>query len=444
MPAAGGATGVCPDSNRAAMQREESAVSGERADAETFQAMNDKLDSKPAGPLLAIAANTSWSLVNFRTNLLARLQEEGYRLVALVPEDEGVEGLRALGLDVVPISVQSRGVSITADLRLLARYWRALGKLKPAAFLGYTVKPNIYGTIAARLRGIPAVNNITGLGTGFGAGGALERIVSTLYRLALRQSRAVFFLNSEDRAIFVTRKLVRPEQAILLPGEGIDLEHFSPQPRTGPTELTFLLAARLIWEKGVGEYVAAARQLRARGKPMRFRLLGFVDPADKSAVPSSDLEAWEREGLVEFGGAASDVRPHIAAADCVVLPSWYKEGVPRVLMEAAAMERPIITTDAPGCRETVDDGQNGFLCEAASVDSLVEAMSKIAERSEDARRAMGRAGRAKMERRFDEELVIANILARLGDILRPRKREPRRKASGRLMKQRFPGRQYSP
>lgn len=378
--------------------------------------MNDKLES--AGPLLVIAANTSWSLVNFRRNLLSRLQEEGYRLVALVPEDEGIERLRALGLDVLPIPVQSRGVSVTADLRLLARYWRALGELKPAAFLSYTIKPNIYGTIAARIRGIPAINNITGLGTGFGAGGALEWIVSTLYRMALRQSRAVFFLNRDDRGLFVARKLVRAEQAILLPGEGIDLERFTPQPRTGPPELTFLLAARLIWEKGVGEYVAAARHIRERGESTRFRLLGFVDPADKSAVRSSDLEAWEKEGLIEFGGAASDVRPHIAAADCIVLPSWYKEGVPRVLMEAAAMERPIITTDSPGCRETVDDGQNGFLCKPASADSLVEAMAKIVALPDDARCEMGRAGRAKMERTFDEAIVIETFLATLRDVLR--------------------------
>lgn len=379
---------------------------------------NSSRDPGNAGPVLAIAANTSWSLVNFRKNLLCRLQEDGFRLIALVPEDEGIDALRQLGLDVWPMPVQSRGTSVAADLKLLWEYWRALGELRPSTFVGYTIKPNIYGTIAARLRGIPAVANITGLGSGFGAGGALEWIVSTLYRLALRNSRAVFFLNSRDRGLFIRRKLVHPEQAILLPGEGIDLGRFRPQPRTGPPEFTFLLAARLIWEKGVAEYVAAARRLRETGKPMRFRLLGFIDPGDKSAVPQSEIDAWQKEGLIEFGGAASDVRPHIAAADCVVLPSWYNEGVPRVLMEAAAMERPIITTDAPGCRETVDEGRSGYLCEPASVDSLAHAMGKLAELSQEKRQEMGRAGRAKMERTFDEEIVLATILAKLREILR--------------------------
>lgn len=367
--------------------------------------------------LLVIAANTAWSIVNFRTNLLLRLKQEGYQLVALVPEDKGTDDLRRLGVDVRIIPVDSRGVSVANDLQLLLRYWRALGELKPVAFLGYTIKPNIYGSLAARLRGIPVINNVTGLGTGFVAGGMLQWIVSGLYRIGLRRSRMVFFLNREDRDLFLARGLVRPDRATLLPGEGIDLDRFQPQARTGAPELTFLLAARLIREKGIGEYVEAARKLMKVGRPMRFHLLGFVDPTDKSAVRASEIGAWEKEGLIEFGGAASDVRPHIAAADCIVLPTWYREGVPRVLMEAAAMEKPVITTDSPGCRETVDEGRTGFLCAPASVDSLVDAMSKVAALSDEERLDMGRAGRMKMERTFDEQIVISTYLSALESIL---------------------------
>jgi len=364
-------------------------------------------------PLLAIAANTAWSILNFRRNLLLRLRSEGYRLVALVPEGEGVEELRALGMDVRFVPVDSRGASPGKDLLLLLRYWRLLRDLRPDAFIGYTIKPNVYGSLAASLHAIPVVNNVTGLGTPFLSRGALQWLVSKLYRTALRRSQIVFFLNGEDLKLFVSRGLVRPDQVALLPSEGIDLERFDPQPRPPSPELTFLLAARLIWEKGVGEYVAAAREVARLHRSVRFRLVGFVDESDTTAVPARQISAWQEEGLIDFGGAASDIRPHIAASDCVVLPTWYREGVPRILMEAAAMGKPIITTDSPGCRETVDDGQTGFLCTPRSVESLSKAMLRVAALTDAERQEMGQAGRAKMQRSFDERIVLDEYLCAL-------------------------------
>lgn len=370
-------------------------------------------------PLLAIAANSSWSLFNFRKNLLLELQRRGFRIAALVPMDDQADLLRSLGVEVHPIELSSRGVSIGADLKLLMQFWRIFGRLRPAAYFGYTIKPNIYGSLAAQARGIPVINNITGLGTGFVKPGILQHIISALYRLSLWRSRKAFFLNSHDLDLFLSRGLVKVAQAELLPGEGIDLDRFRPQERTTAGDFTFLLASRLIWEKGIGEYTAAARQLLREGRRMRFQLLGVLDPSDPSAIRASDIAAWEKEGIITYLGGTSDVRPHIAACDCLVLPSWYPEGLPRVLMEGAAMERPLITTDTPGCREAVDDGKTGFLCAPKSVDSLAQAMARMASMPEDERRAMGVAGRAKMKRSFSEQVVIDSYLSALDSILAP-------------------------
>ncbi|HEX8193644.1 MAG TPA: glycosyltransferase family 4 protein [Allosphingosinicella sp.] len=363
------------------------------------------------GKTVAISINASWNIFNFRAGLIRALRAEGYVVVALSPDDAYAPRLAELGARHVAVPMDSAGVSPLHDLALLARYRRVLKAERPDVFLGYTAKPNIWGSLAAQSLGIPTINNVSGLGTAFIREGLLTKIVTGLYRTAFRRAATVFFQNYEDRDLFVARRIVDSARALLLPGSGIDLDRFTPASRGAAAgePLAFLMVARLLWDKGVREYVEAARIVRARHPDARFRLLGFLDVANRTAVPRQEVEAWAAEGLIDYLGHAEDVRPHLAAADCVVLPS-YREGLPRVLLEASALARPLIATDVPGCRHIAQEGVNGFLCAARDHGSLAEAMLKMLALSPEARIAMGAAARARVETEFDEKIVVRRYL----------------------------------
>jgi glycosyltransferase involved in cell wall biosynthesis len=365
---------------------------------------------------IVISINAAWNIVNFRLGLIRALREAGHEVIALAPPDRHSARLEALGIPYVPIAMDRKGLSPVRDLLLLGRYWRILRRLRPDVFLGYTAKPNVYGSLAAQALGIGVINNVAGLGTAFIRGGLLSRIVSTLYRIAFRRSATVFFQNEEDRDLFVAKHLVAAAQARLLPGSGIDVQRFRPSEIEKAEEagFIFLLIARLLWDKGVGEYVEAARAVRASFPQARFQLLGFLDAENRTAIPRAAVEAWVAEGLVEYLGEADDVRPFIAAADCVVLPS-YREGLPRTLLEAAAMARPLIATDVPGCRQAVEAGVTGLLCRPRDAQSLAAAMIEMIRAPRALREQWGRAGRARIEREFDERIVAELYLKAIAD-----------------------------
>ena len=352
-----------------------------------------------------IAANSAWNILNFRKPLITALREDDWRVVALAPPDESVSGIRALGADFVPISLDSSGTSIIRDLRSFLDYFKILRRLQPQAFLGFTVKPNIYGSLAARMLGIRVINNISGLGTAFMKEGTLNRLVSRLYRLALRRSSRVFFQNRHDRQLFVDRALVSTAQAQVLPGSGVDLDHFTPAALPAARPFRFLFIGRLLKDKGLVEYAEAARLLRQAWPEVEFAVLGFVGADNRSAVPRAELERWQCEGLLNYLGETDDVRPFIANSHCVVLPS-YREGLPRSLLESAAMERPMIATNVPGCSDVVADGENGFLCAPRSAPALASAMEAMLRLPATERTQMGRKAREIVERDFDQKLIV--------------------------------------
>ncbi len=357
---------------------------------------------------IVLSINTAWNFVNFRAGLIRRLIEEGFDVVALAPPDAYVGRLRDMGVRFVDIDIDRKGLSPSRDLRLLRRYHQLLGGIAPAAYLGWTIKPNIWGSIASAWLGIPAINNISGLGTAFMKPGPLQWIVRQLYRLALRRSATVFFQNAVDRQLFVNMKIVRMEQTALLPGSGIDLNTFAPElpaPRAADAPVTFLMIARLLGDKGVREFVEAARRLHAAGLHARFVILGALDHDNRSAVDASELAGWLAEGVIERLPPQDDVRPAIAAADCIVLPS-YREGMPRSLLEAAAMGKPLVASDVPGCTLIAREGENGLLCRVKDTGSLADAMQRMAMLSPEQRAAMGAAGRRIAEREFDERIVV--------------------------------------
>ena len=373
---------------------------------------------------ILFAVNSVWNLVNFRAGLIRALVQAGYEVVAVAPPDEHIPRLSALGCRYVEMPMDNRGTHPLRDALLLMGLIRVLRAERPAAMLGYTVKPNIYGSIACHLLGIPTINNISGLGAVFISRGWVTQVVQLLYRQALARSAHVFFQNGDDEALFLAHELAPKGRTGLLPGSGVDLVRFAPAAAGAESRrcsgqqparpFQFLLIARMLWDKGVGEYVEAARALR-QGHPqletaVEFALLGFLDVKNPAAISRDQMNAWVEEGVVKYLGSTDDPRPFVEGADCVVLPS-YREGTPRSLLEAAAMARPIITTDVEGCREVVDDGINGLLCQVRNRKDLAKKMSRMLSLPAEERDQMGRAGRAKMERQFDEQIVIDRYLS---------------------------------
>ena len=370
---------------------------------------------------IVVAANTAWYIVNFRAGLIRALVESGYEVTAVAPPDEYAVRLTDLGCRYMPLAIDAMGTHPGRDLFLLWRFWRLLSRERPGVFLGYTVKPNIFGSLAALALGIPTINNITGLGTVFIKQNWLTFLVRGLYRMALSRSAKVFFQNEDDRRLFVEGGLVQPEKTGRIPGSGIDLKRFKPTPLPARSDrLRFLLLARMLWDKGVGEFVEAAHIVIRRRAKAEFCLLGFLNVQMPAAVSKKQMDAWVAEGVVRYLGVSDDVRTEIAKADCIVLPSYYREGVPRTLLEAAAMGRPLITTDSVGCREAVEDGVNGFLCRVRDPEDLAGKMERMLTLSEEERFEMGRRGREKMEREFDEQTVIDRYLETISSLVRNR------------------------
>lgn len=370
--------------------------------------------------LILLSVNNSWNVLNFRASLVRRLQAEGYEVAVASPPDAHAPDLAGLGVAHIPVAIDSKGLSPLADLRLFFRYWSILRRHRPAAFLAWTIKPNIYGSLAAHFARVPVVNNVSGLGTAFIRKGPLTTLVSFLYRLAFSRSATVFFQNPDDRALFVGGGMVDGARTALLPGSGIDTDRFAPVDRPhGREPFTFLLIARLLRDKGVIEYVEAARHLRANGIVARFRILGALDAENRTAIDRETLAAWLEEGVVEHLGQAADVRPAIAAADCVVLPS-YREGMPRALLEGAALAKPLIATRVPGCVEIAREGVNALLCEARDAASLADAMRRMIALPADQRRAMGEAGRRIAVAEFADAIVTDRYLAAVAAAVRGR------------------------
>jgi len=393
---------------------------------------------------IVVVAGYAPSLVNFRGPLLSALVERGHRVIALAPPDEkGEPGapdtaavLRARGIELVRFPMQRGGVDPRQDLRTLLALRREFLELRPDLVLAYTIKPVIYGSLAARWAKVPLMASlITGLGYAFGGLQArkaddaepgdlpsrgrrlLTEVVVRLYRKALENNRVVIFQNPDDRDLFVSLGILGEGQRVaVVAGSGVELDHFAPappvlaHPQTGAP--IFLCMARLLWAKGVGVFVEACRLLKQRHPQAVCRLLGPLDHGP-DGVPEDVVRRWREERVVEVLDPVDDVRPHLAAASVFVLPSHYREGTPRSVLEAMSMARPVITTDMPGCRQTVEPGVTGYLVPPFEPGALMRAMARFIEEPELIAQ-MGAAGRAMAEERFDSRLVVRDMLAALG------------------------------
>ncbi len=335
---------------------------------------------------------------------------EGHEIHTVAPADDYTHYLEQAGCIHHNVRMDSRGANPLKDFGLVVEFWNTYRKIRPDVILHYTIKPNIYGTLAASMLRIPVINNVCGLGTVFLKEGIVSQVAMALYRWAFRFPKRVFFQNPDDRKLFLDKKLVPEAIADLLPGSGVDLQRFAPV-ATGKNErFTFLLISRLITDKGILEFIEAVKQLKAKGIPAHFQVLGPKDPQHKRGIKVATIDQWIQSGLIEYLGTTDDVRTFINKADCVVLPS-YREGTPRTLLEAASSAKPIIATDVPGCHNVVEDQYNGLLCKMKDSNDLAEKMITMAGFDEQTLIQMGQNGRRKMEREFSEDLVIDKYIA---------------------------------
>jgi glycosyltransferase involved in cell wall biosynthesis len=363
---------------------------------------------------IAIVVNTSWNIYNFRLGLIKAFLKEGHSVTAIAPYDAYADRLKQAGCQYEAITLDNKGANPLKDLLFTKDLYQIYRRIKPDVVLQYTIKPNVYGTLAARLLGIPVVNNVSGLGTVFLRENIASRIAHLLYRLSFRFPKKVFFQNEDDRQLFLKRKLVKIHLTDVLPGSGVDLNAFRPRPFKRNDTFTFLVIARLIYDKGIVEYVEAIRSLKQQGVQANFQLLGFKD-ISPLGIPEELLQSWIDEGLIDYLGTAHDVRPFIYDADCIVLAS-YREGTPRTLLEAISMAKPVLATDVPGCRETIEDGKNGLLCEVKNSVDLAEKLKTMIYLQNTELEKMGKKSREIAETKFNESIIIERYLEVLQEV----------------------------
>jgi glycosyltransferase involved in cell wall biosynthesis len=372
---------------------------------------------------IAFVANSSWYLFNLRLGVMEALRNCGYDVVVIAPEDHYSSHFTKCGFRFLPVTIDSKGTNPVKDIMLAYHLRKIFKSVSPDYIFLYTIKPNIFGALAARSLSIPYTAIVSGLGYAFHTRNWLYSLVKLLLSISLQSAQSVWFVNQHDYEVFISKKIITPQKAELLSGEGINTEYFStkffPRQSHRNGRVSFLLSGRLLWEKGIGVYMEAAKSIKRKYPGMEFNVLGFLNADNPGALSLNDLSRWIDSGTIRYFGETDDVRPYLAESDCFVMPSFYGEGQPRSLLEAASMQLPIITTDNQGCRDVVNDGENGMLCQPNNVDDLVEKLETFIALSHAERDRMGKAGRLKVKQQFHEEFVILHYLSALDDYFVP-------------------------
>ena len=360
---------------------------------------------------ILVLANFIAGLHSFRKEVMKAIVDAGYELYISVPdtEDDRIEYFKGIGCKIIKTEFDRRGTNPMADLKLMMTYRRIIKELNPKAVLSYTIKPNVYGGIACRLTGTPQIANVTGLGDAIENGGLMQKLTVTLYRVGIGKAKQVFFQNPSNKETCL-RFSIADENAIVLPGSGVNLSHHTYQEYPADGVIKFLYIARLQKDKGTGEYFEAAKAVKAKYPQTEFQVLGW-----KEGEYEGLLNELVSGGVINYLGTTSDVRPFLKDVHCTIMPS-YHEGMSNVNLESAANGRPVITTNVPGCRETVDDGETGFYCEAKSVESLIAAVELFIALPWDQKKLMGENGRKKVENEFDRQIVVKAYLDAISQI----------------------------
>ena len=348
-------------------------------------------------------------------SLIKTLMQQGHEVHTVAPNDEYTSRLVEEGCLHHRVRMDSRGANPIKDSALIFELYSIYKKVRPDIILHFTIKPNVYGTLAASLLKIPVINNVCGLGTVFLKDNLVSVIAMILYKVSFRFAHKVFFQNADDLNLFIRKKLVPSENVDLVPGSGIDLTKFTPAAFKRNKAFTFLLISRLITDKGILEYISAVKKLKGLGLDARFQILGSMDPEHKRGIKISVINGWINSQTIEYLGTTDNVLPYIHSADCIVLPS-YREGTPRTLLEAASASKPIIATDVPGCNHVVKHNYNGLLCKLKDADDLADKMKLMASMENDHLKKFGENGRIKVESEFNESLVITKYVETIANL----------------------------
>jgi glycosyltransferase involved in cell wall biosynthesis len=362
---------------------------------------------------IAFVANRSWDLYNFRIGVVRRLKSDGHEIFLIAPPDHHSWRFTEEGFTFIPLSLNIYSTNPLKEIRTMTGLYSIYKKIKPDLIFHYTIKPNIYGTLAAALLKIPSVAVVSGLGilanhTGFSVMASMH-----LYQLAAKYMQEIWFLNFSDLELFRQKIKVPAGKVRIIPGEGVDTARFTFSPgRESDGRVRFLYAGRLLWSKGFRELEQAALTIRQQHPEVVFQLLGFIEPLNPDGIPADQIDAWQQSGLFEYLGETEEVLPWLHQADCAVLPS-YREGLSRFLLEAASAGIPAIATDVPGCREIIEHGKTGFLCKPKNSNDLIKVIEDFIHLSPEKRKQMGIDARKKVEQEFDEKIVYNEYLKTL-------------------------------
>jgi len=368
---------------------------------------------------LIFSSNSSWSIYNFRTALLLALSAQGFDIYIVAPKGKYLDKLNDLGFQTVPIVIDNSSQNILANIKLMFDLFRLYRTLNPDIVLHNAIKPNIYGALVCRLLGIPVINNISGLGSIFMSHGVSSFFGKLLYRFSQQKAKKVFFQNSADLSFFKSNNLIKPEQCSLLPGSGVDLERFKPMlTKRDDALIKFCFVGRLIGDKGIYEFIAAAKKMKSVYSNVEFYILGELYLKNPTSISKEKLDEWIAEKTIIYLGKSDSVEKELSKFDCIVLPS-YREGMARVLLEASSMAIPIITSDVPGCADVVENNKNGFICKVKNSEDLFLQMEKFISLSYDKRLKMGVYGREKVVKEFDEKIVIEKYIEAIDQIIQP-------------------------
>lgn len=346
-------------------------------------------------------------IYNFRLELVEHLLADGHQVVISSPYGERIEDLKALGCEYREIDIARHGMNPVKELKLISDYKKLLDQVNPDMVFAYTIKPNIYGSVACRSRKVPCVTNITGLGTAVENGGLVQKITVLLYKYAFTKVQRVFFQNTENMQFFVDHKIALGKHG-LLPGSGVNLQRFEvlEYPETDTVEFAFI--SRIMKEKGIDQYLEAAEYIISKYPNTVFHVCGFCEDAYEDK-----LKDLTDKGIINYHGMVRDIKGFLKGIHCTIHPTYYPEGLSNVLLESSACARPIITTDRSGCREVIDNGVNGYVVKQQDSQDLIEKIEKFLKLSVAERKAMGLAGRAKVEREFDRQIVVEKYLKEL-------------------------------
>lgn len=356
-------------------------------------------------------ANHDVGIYNFRRELVEQLLREGHEVIISSPYGERIDNLKAMGCEYREIQFSRHGTNPIRELMLITAYRKLLREVQPDIVFSYTIKPNIYGAIACSSMKIPCVANITGLGTAVENQGILQRVTVLLYKYAFRNVKKVFFQNTDNMQFFIDRKIVF-NNCDLLPGSGVNLQRFAPIEYPESPKIEFAFISRIMKEKGVDQYIEAAEYITEKYPDTVFHLCGFCEQAYEER-----LRDLSEKGVIVYHGMVNDIRPVLERIHCVIHPTYYPEGMSNVLLESCASARPIITTNRPGCGEIVDDGTNGYICEAQNSKNLIEKIEKFLALSHNERCGMGLAGRRKVEGAFDRNIVVQKYIKELEEVV---------------------------